>query len=47
MNRKLCAPADKVQSWESINWKKAEDYVRDCFATSNAQETQAIQAEMW
>ncbi len=28
MNRKLCAPADKVQSWESINWKKAEDYVK-------------------
>lgn len=28
MNRKLCAPADRVQSWESINWKKAEDYVK-------------------
>lgn len=28
MNRKLCAPADKVQSWESIDWKKAEAYVK-------------------
>ena len=28
MNRKLCAPADKAQSWESIDWKKAEAYVK-------------------
>lgn len=28
MNRKLCAPADRVQSWESIDWKKAEAYVK-------------------
>ena len=28
MNRKLCAPADKAQSWETINWKKAEAYVK-------------------
>jgi len=27
MNRKLCAPADTAQSWESIDWKKAEAYV--------------------
>ena len=28
MNRKLCAPADRAQSWESIDWKKAEAYVK-------------------
>ena len=28
MNRKLCAPADRVQSWETIDWKKAEAYVK-------------------
>ena len=28
MNRKLCAPADKAQSWKSIDWKKAEAYVK-------------------
>ena len=28
MNRKLCAPADKAQCWESIDWKKAEAYVK-------------------
>ena len=28
MNRKLCAPADTAQSWESIDWKKAEAYVK-------------------
>lgn len=28
MNRKLCAPADKAQSWETIDWKKAEAYVK-------------------
>lgn len=28
MNRKLCAPTDKVQSWEAIDWRKAEDYVK-------------------
>ena len=28
MNRKLCAPANRAQSWESIDWKKAEAYVK-------------------
>lgn len=28
MNRKLCAPADRARSWESIDWKKAEAYVK-------------------
>ena len=28
MNRKLCAPADKAQSWKSVDWKKAEAYVK-------------------
>ena len=28
MNRKLCAPTDRAQSWESIDWKKAEAYVK-------------------
>ena len=28
MNRKLCAPADRAQSWETIDWKKAEAYVK-------------------
>ena len=27
MNRKLCAPAYRAQSWETIDWKKAEAYV--------------------
>ena len=31
MNRKLCAPADRAQSWESIDWKKAEAYERILF----------------
>ena len=35
MNRKLCAPADKAQSWETIDWKKAEAYV---FLTDEEQE---------
>ena len=28
MNRKLCAPTDRARSWESIDWKKAEAYVK-------------------
>ena len=28
MNRKLCAPANRAQSWESRDWKKAEAYVK-------------------
>lgn len=28
MNRKLCAPTDRARSWESIDWKKAETYVK-------------------
>ncbi len=28
MNRKLCAPANVNKSWESINWKEAENYVK-------------------
>ena len=28
MNRKLCAPTDKIQSWEAIDWQKAENYVK-------------------
>ena len=28
MNRKLCAPTDRARRWESIDWKKAEAYVK-------------------
>lgn len=28
MNRKLCAPSDDVQAWESIDWNKARAYVK-------------------
>jgi RNA-directed DNA polymerase len=28
MNRKLCAPTERVQSWESVDWREAETYVK-------------------
>ena len=28
MNTKVCASSDKTVSWESIDWKKAAEYVK-------------------